>query len=112
VAWRAILVDDGSRDRSAALISAHAASDPRFTLVELSRNFGFQAALSAGLAAAAEADAVITMDGDLQDPPELVVELVSAWRAGGEIVERCVGVAPKPACAGWASTCFTPASDG
>ena len=86
VAWRAILVDDGSRDRSAALISAHAASDPRFTLVELSRNFGFQAALSAGLAAAAEADAVITMDGDLQDPPELVVELVSAWRAGGEVV--------------------------
>lgn len=86
VNWRAILVDDGSRDQSAALIRDHAASDPRFALVELSRNFGFQAALSAGLATAADADAVITMDGDLQDPPELIVELVAAWRAGGEVV--------------------------
>lgn len=86
VGWRAILVDDGSRDRSVALISEQAAHDARFTLVELSRNFGFQAALSAGLAAAADADAVITMDGDLQDPPELIIELVAAWRGGGEVV--------------------------
>jgi glycosyltransferase involved in cell wall biosynthesis len=88
VGWRVILVDDGSRDRSAALISAQVARDPRFTLVELSRNFGFQAALSAGLAAAADADvdAVVTMDGDLQDPPEVIADLVAAWRAGGEVV--------------------------
>lgn len=84
--WRAILVDDGSRDQSAALILAAATQDPRFRLVQLSRNFGFQNALTAGLAAAADADAVITMDADLQDPPELIPELVAAWRAGAEIV--------------------------
>jgi glycosyltransferase involved in cell wall biosynthesis len=86
VRWRAVLVDDGSRDRSAELVRAHAARDPRFALVELTRNFGFQAALAAGLAAAREADAVVTMDGDLQDPPELIPELVAAWRGGAEIV--------------------------
>lgn len=86
VDWRAILVDDGSRDQTAGLVRRHAAADPRFTLVELSRNFGFQAALSAGLAEAAGADAVITMDGDLQDPPELIPQLVAAWRDGGEVV--------------------------
>ena len=84
--WRAVLVDDGSRDRSAELIRAHAGRDPRFELVELSRNFGFQAALAAGLAHAREADAIVTMDADLQDPPELIPELVAAWRAGSEIV--------------------------
>lgn len=86
VAWRAILVDDGSRDRTAELVRRQAGRDPRFALVELSRNFGFQAALSAGLAAASGAEAVVTMDGDLQDPPELIPELVAAWRAGGEVV--------------------------
>jgi glycosyltransferase involved in cell wall biosynthesis len=84
--WRAVLVDDGSRDQSAALIRAHLARDPRFELVELSRNFGFQAALSAGLAHARGADAIVTMDADLQDPPELIPELVAAWRGGAEIV--------------------------
>jgi len=85
-AWEAILVDDGSRDRSAALIRAQAARDPRFRLVELSRNFGFQSALSAGLARADGADAAVTMDADLQDPPEVIPELVAAWRGGAEIV--------------------------
>ena len=84
--WRAVLVDDGSRDRSTALLRAQAARDPRFELVELSRNFGFQAALSAGLAHAAGADAVITMDADLQDPPEVIPALVAAWRGGSEVV--------------------------
>lgn len=85
-AWQAVLVDDGSRDRSAELIRAQAARDPRFRLVELTRNFGFQSALSAGLAAAAEADAVVTMDADLQDPPELIPAMVAAWRNGAEVV--------------------------
>jgi glycosyltransferase involved in cell wall biosynthesis len=84
--WRAVLVDDGSRDRSAALVAEAAGRDPRFTPLALSRNFGFQNALSAGIAAAAGADAVITMDADLQDPPEVIPALVAAWQAGAEIV--------------------------
>lgn len=84
--WQAVLVDDGSRDGSAEIVRAQAARDPRFTLIELSRNFGFQSALSAGLAHAAEADAVVTMDADLQDPPELIPELLKAWRGGAEVV--------------------------
>ncbi len=86
--WRAILVDDGSRDDSAALVLAQSVRDPRFELVELSRNFGFQAALSAGLTHAHHtgADAVVTMDADLQDPPEVIPALVAAWRTGAEVV--------------------------
>ncbi|MEY4939985.1 MAG: hypothetical protein RIQ93_1720 [Verrucomicrobiota bacterium] len=84
--WRAVLVDDGSRDASAVLIRAVAAQDSRFELLELSRNFGFQAALSAGLAEARGADAIVTMDADLQDPPEVIPDLINAWRAGAEIV--------------------------
>lgn len=86
--WRAVLVDDGSRDPSASIIRAQSARDPRFELVELSRNFGFQAALAAGLAHArdGQAAAVVTMDADLQDPPEVIPDLVAAWRGGAEIV--------------------------
>jgi glycosyltransferase involved in cell wall biosynthesis len=84
--WSAVLVDDGSRDGSAALVRAQSARDPRFKLVELSRNFGFQAALAAGLAQARDSDAVVTMDADLQDPPEVIPQLVAAWRAGAEVV--------------------------
>src|SRR5271168_1801924 len=85
-AWRAVFINDGSRDRSADLVRSQGARDPRFELVELSRNFGFQSALSAGLAHAAAADAVVTMDADLQDPPELIPELVACWRSGAEVV--------------------------
>lgn len=84
--WRAVLVDDGSRDRSTEILREQAARDARFELVELSRNFGFQAALSAGIAHAREADAVVTMDADLQDPPEVIPEMVAAWAAGAEVV--------------------------
>ena len=85
VRWAALLVDDGSRDRSVELIRAHAARDSRFAMIEFSRNFGFQAAITAGLAHAA-GDAVVTMDADLQDPPECVPELVARWLAGAEVV--------------------------
>jgi polyisoprenyl-phosphate glycosyltransferase len=83
--WAALLVNDGSRDRSVELIRAHAARDQRFTLIEFSRNFGFQAAIAAGLANA-PGDAVITMDADLQDPPEIIPALVARWQEGAEIV--------------------------
>ncbi len=85
VKWDALLVDDGSRDRSAALVQEQAARDPRFALLQFSRNFGFQAALSAGLAHA-QGQAIVTMDADLQDPPELIPELVACWREGTEVV--------------------------
>lgn len=84
--WAAILVDDGSRDRSSSIVLAAGERDKRFQLVQLSRNFGFQSALTAGLVAAANAAAVITMDADLQDPPELIPALVAAWESGAEVV--------------------------
>ncbi|HEY4300803.1 MAG TPA: glycosyltransferase family 2 protein [Candidatus Didemnitutus sp.] len=85
VQWEVILVNDGSRDESAGLIRRQAAQDPRFHLLELSRNFGFQAAIAAGLAHAT-GDAVVTMDADLQDPPECIPELVARWREGAGVV--------------------------
>lgn len=84
--WKIVFVSDGSRDRTTELIAGQIALEPRITLVELSRNFGHQAALTAGLAEAADADAVITMDADLQDPPELIPELVAQWQRGAEVV--------------------------
>jgi glycosyltransferase involved in cell wall biosynthesis len=86
VHWSVIFVDDGSADGSGALISSAAQQEPRFKLIELSRNFGHQPALEAGLAAAVNADAVITMDADLQDPPEHIPELLARWQEGAEVV--------------------------
>lgn len=80
-----VFVDDGSSDGSARWIAERHAEDPRVKLVRLSRNFGHQAAVTAGLAHAAGA-AVVLMDGDLQDPPELIPALVERWRDGNEIV--------------------------
>ncbi|MFA6962991.1 MAG: glycosyltransferase family 2 protein [Opitutaceae bacterium] len=85
--WRVVFVDDGSRDDSATIIEGFSSQSPiRCTLVRLSRNFGHQPALTAGLAEANGCDAVITMDADLQDPPELIPELVAAWRGGADVV--------------------------
>lgn len=81
-----VFVDDGSRDETAAIISAFALRDKRVKLVSLSRNFGKEAALSAGLKYAS-GDAVIPMDVDLQDPPEVVPEMISKWEAGAKVVE-------------------------
>jgi len=80
-----ILVDDGSRDASAPLIQTASIDDPRIILISLSRNFGHQAALQAGLEHAT-GDAVILLDGDLQDPPELFSALVESWQAGYHVV--------------------------
>ena len=81
----AILVDDGSRDGTYELMTRAAEADPRFRLVRLSRNFGHQIALTAGVDLAA-GDAVIVMDADLQDPPEIVLELAKKWREGYDVV--------------------------
>jgi dolichol-phosphate mannosyltransferase len=80
-----ILVDDGSDDRTPELLTAIRAQDPRFKLVRLSRNYGHQVAITAGMDAAAGA-AVIIMDADLQDPPEVVTEMIARWREGYEVV--------------------------
>src|SRR5919204_2092727 len=81
----AILVDDGSHDRTYELMLEAAQADPRFRLVKLSRNFGHQIALTAGVDLAA-GDAVIVLDADLQDPPEVILDLVARWREGYDIV--------------------------
>jgi polyisoprenyl-phosphate glycosyltransferase len=83
--WEAILVDDGSTDATYGLAVELHGRDPRFKVVRLSRGFGHQIALSAGLDLA-RGDAVVTMDGDLQHPPEVVPELVARWKAGDEVV--------------------------
>lgn len=80
-----ILVDDGSRDRSAQWVADTARRDDRVTLLRLSRNFGHQIAITAGMDHA-DADAVVIMDADLQDPPELLPELLAKWREGFEVV--------------------------
>lgn len=80
-----LLVDDGSRDKSGVLITDRAARDPRYRYVALSRNFGHQAAITAGMELA-DGDAVIVMDADLQDPPEIALDLIDRWRAGYQIV--------------------------
>lgn len=80
-----ILVDDGSRDSSFALITDLHRKDPRVKALRLSRNFGHQVALSAGIDMA-RGDAVLLMDGDLQDPPELLSSMVAHWKEGYQVV--------------------------
>jgi dolichol-phosphate mannosyltransferase len=82
---RIILVDDGSTDRTPEICRALAQRDPALQYVRLSRNFGHQAALTAGLDVA-DADAVITMDSDLQHPPEAIPGFVREWESGAELV--------------------------
>lgn len=80
-----VLVDDRSSDGSWDELRVVAAKDPRVRLVRLSRNFGHQVAITAGLDAA-RGEAIVLMDGDLQDPPEVIPELVEQWRAGYDVV--------------------------
>ena len=80
-----VLVDDGSSDETPAVLAELAERDERVRVVGLSRNFGYQAAVSAGLDHA-RGDAVVTMDADLQDPPELIGELLERWRGGSDVV--------------------------
>lgn len=80
-----ILVDDGSRDDSYRIMTELNSQDPRFKILRFSRNFGHQIAITAGMDHAS-GQAVIIMDADLQDPPEVVLEMIKRWREGCDIV--------------------------
>lgn len=83
--WEVVYVNDGSRDKSLQLLLEIHDREPRVVVVEFSRNFGHQAALTAGLEVA-RGDAIILMDGDFQDPPEVLPNLVSAWKKGAKVI--------------------------
>jgi glycosyltransferase involved in cell wall biosynthesis len=85
IPFELVLVDDGSADRTPALLAGLAERDPRVRVIELSRNFGHQTALTAGLDHA-RGDAVVMLDADLQDPPELIPEMLDHWRRGTDVV--------------------------
>jgi glycosyltransferase involved in cell wall biosynthesis len=80
-----IFVDDGSSDCGSVVLQSLARDDPRYRYIGLSRNFGHQIAITAGMDAAA-GEAIVVMDADLQDPPEIVGEMIAKWREGFEVV--------------------------
>jgi polyisoprenyl-phosphate glycosyltransferase len=81
----AVLVDDGSKDASYRLMREAHDADPRFKVIQLSRNFGHQLAITAGMDNAS-GQAVVVMDADLQDPPEVILEMAAKWQEGYEVV--------------------------
>lgn len=83
--FQVLLIDDGSRDRSWKMIREISQSDERFSGIRLSRNFGHQAALSCGYELAS-GDALVSIDADLQDPPEVIPELIGRWEEGNRVV--------------------------
>ncbi len=83
--YEMIFVDDGSRDRSREVLRRLCAQDPRVKLLGLSRNFGHQFAITAGFDGS-RGEAVLVMDGDLQDPPEVIPEFLAKWREGFDVV--------------------------
>ncbi len=84
-AWELVIVNDGSQDRTAEIVRDLHAADPRVKLVDFARNFGHQLAVTAGLDHA-RGDAVIIIDADLQDPPEVILEMIERWKEGYEVV--------------------------
>jgi len=85
VAWEVLAIDDGSTDGTLAALRALNARDGRFKAISLSRNFGKERAIAAGLAYATS-DAVVLIDADLQHPPEIIAEFVAEWRKGFDVV--------------------------
>ena len=83
--YEVVLVDDGSRDDTPWILDVMSADDPRLVVIHLSRNFGHQAAITAGLDHA-RGQAVAVMDGDLQDPPEALPQFYARWREGFDVV--------------------------
>jgi polyisoprenyl-phosphate glycosyltransferase len=83
--WELVTVNDGSRDRSIELLEDLAHKDPRIKVVNFARNFGHQTAVTAGMHYAS-GDAVVIIDADLQDPPELILDMIERWKAGYQVV--------------------------
>jgi glycosyltransferase involved in cell wall biosynthesis len=83
--WEVVFIDDGSSDETLAAVRARSAGEPRIGAVSFSRNFGKEIAMTAGLAHAA-GDVVVIIDTDLQDPPELIPDMVAEWRNGYDVV--------------------------
>jgi dolichol-phosphate mannosyltransferase len=83
--WELILVNDGSRDRTATMLREMHQSDPRIKIITLSRNFGHQPAVTAGIHHAT-GDCVVLIDGDLQDPPEVIPSMAEKWKQGYQVV--------------------------
>lgn len=84
--WKYVLVNDGSTDNSLEVLQELARHDSRFKVIDFSRNFGKEIALTAGVCEAGDVDAVICLDADLQHPPELIPRLVKEWEKGTEVV--------------------------
>ncbi|MDB4936294.1 MAG: hypothetical protein JWP87_3266, partial [Labilithrix sp.] len=80
-----VFVDDGSKDRSLEMLRAMVEREPRYRAVSFSRNFGHQRAITAGMDAS-RGQAVVVMDADLQDPPEVILEMIAKWREGYDVV--------------------------
>lgn len=85
VDWSVVCVEDGSKDKTWELLAAQSQKDPRWQAVRLSRNFGHQPAVTAGLEVA-RGDAVVVMDADMQDPPEVVGAFIQKWQEGYDVV--------------------------
>ena len=83
--WELVLVNDGSRDRTPEIMRELHAQDVRVKVVDFARNFGHQIAVTAGMDYA-QGDAVVLIDADLQDPPELILEMLAKWREGYEVI--------------------------
>ncbi len=83
--YEVIVIDNGSTDQTPALVAGICARDGRWKYIRLSRNFGYQNSITAGMLAAS-GDAIMVIDADLQDPPELIPEFVAKWRAGYDVI--------------------------
>ena len=84
-AYELIFVNDGSRDKTAEIIKEYTEQDPSVVLLDFSRNFGHQIAITAGMDYS-KGKAVVVMDADLQDPPELILEMIDRWKQGYDVV--------------------------
>src|SRR5262249_26140670 len=85
IALQIVVIDDGSKDRTAEILEYLRTKDERIKLVRFSRNFGHQAAVAAGLAHA-DGNIVAVIDADLQDPPRVIVEMIDKWREGFDVI--------------------------